>query len=169
MFTTLVAIGVIALILFIIALIIGWATRAPFMDFVAKHSGAFLAVIFICAMLGSLIFEHILLYPPCILCWYQRIFIFPIGIIALTANLRSSKLLQNQVLALSIIGFAIALFHNYLDIFQPAGLDVCGTDGISCSARYVYEFGFVTIPLMSAIVLGSAILLTLIAKYWKTK
>jgi disulfide bond formation protein DsbB len=164
MFTTIIALGTVALQLGIIVLIVGIITRASFVALVAKHAHILLAVIFIGGAVGSLIYEHIFLYPPCILCWYQRLAIFPIAFLAVTGNIKNNIVLRKQILMLAIYGFAVSLFHNYLDIFQPAGLDVCGTDGISCSARYVYEFGYITIPMMSGTILLAGILLMIVLK-----
>lgn len=163
MFNTIAAIGTIALQVGIVVLIIGWITKSPFVATIAKHAGIILAVIFSAATLMSFIYQYGFGYEPCLLCWYQRILIIPIAILAWTADLKSNKVFQNQLLILSIIGFAIALFHVYIDVF-PTGLDVCGATGVSCLVRYVYEFGYITIPVMSATVLGVGILLTLLVK-----
>jgi disulfide bond formation protein DsbB len=163
MFNTIAAIGTIALQLGIVALIIGWIAKVPFVATIAKHAGIILAVIFSAATLMSFIYQYGFGYEPCLLCWYQRILIIPIAILAWTADLKTNKLFQNQLLTLSIIGFAIALFHVYIDVF-PTGLDVCGATGVSCLVRYVYEFGYITIPVMSATVLGAGIVLILLAK-----
>lgn len=163
MFNTFAAIGTIALQVGIVALIIGWIAKAPFVKVVATHAGIILAVIFSAATLMSFIYQYGFGYEPCLLCWYQRIFIIPIALLAWTANVRTNTLFQTQLLTLGILGFAIALFHVYIDIF-PTGIDVCGATGVSCLVRYVYEFGYITIPVMSATVLGAGILLTLLAK-----
>lgn len=162
--TTVLAVGIVALQLGIIVLVIGLITKAPFVALVAKHAHILLAVIFIGGAVGSLIYEHIFLYPPCILCWYQRLAIFPIAFLSVTGKIKSNALLRKQILMLAVYGFAIALFHNYLDIFQPGGVEVCGADGISCAARYVYEFGYITIPMMSGTILLAGILLMFVLK-----
>ena len=163
MFTTIVALGTILLQIGIIVLIIGWVTKAPFVSFVARHSSRILIFIFAGGALISMVYQYGFGYEPCLLCWYQRIPIFSAAIILFTGNIRKSRMLANQVLILSVIGFAIALLHNYIDIF-PTGLDVCGATGPSCLARYVYEFGYITIPMMSGTVLLSGIILTILAK-----
>jgi disulfide bond formation protein DsbB len=163
MFNTIVAIGIILLIVFLIAVIAAWVIRAPFAELVSKYSHIILRFIFAGAMIGSLIFEYVLFYNPCLLCWYQRIAIFSVAILLFTGDIRKSVLLRKQVIILSSLGFAIALLHNYIDIFPSSGIDICGA-GPSCLARYIYEFGFITIPLMSAVVLLSGILLPLLAR-----
>ena len=162
-FNTIVALGAIALQLGIICILVGWAIKAPFVRYIASHTGIILASIFTIATLLSLIYQYGLGYEPCILCWYQRILIIPIALIAWTANMRTSKLLQTQVLTLASIGIAIALFHVGIEQF-PGGIDVCGANGISCTVRYVYEFGYITIPVMSLTTLATGFVLALLAK-----
>jgi disulfide bond formation protein DsbB len=163
MFDTFVALGTIAIQIFIIVMIIAWIMKAPLAVWIAKNSTRILALIFISSTIGSFIYQYGFGYEPCLLCWYQRIAIIPIAILSLTGTLTKSSMLRRQIVILASIGFAIALFHNYIDIFPGSGLDVCGASGVSCLMRYVYEFGYITIPMMSATVLLTGILLPLIA------
>ncbi len=164
MFSTLVAIGTVILQIGILVTLIALFTKqTSVLGWISRNANILLASIFIGATIGSFIYQYGFGFEPCLLCWYQRIFIIPIAILALTGDLRESKLIQKQVLVLAIIGFAIALFHNYIDIF-PTGLDVCGATGPSCLMRYVYEFGYITIPMMSGTVLLAGILLPFIAR-----
>ncbi len=165
MFNTIAALGTVALQIGIVVTIVGWITRAPFVKLVARSAGLLVASIATLAVLLSLIYQYGFGYEPCLLCWYQRIAIFPTAILAWTANLRQSRLLQTQVFALAVPGALIALLHVYIDVF-PTGLDLCGATGPSCLARYVYEFGYITIPMMSLTVLLAILLLALLARYY---
>ena len=130
---------------------------------IATHASTILRVIFIGAALGSFYYSDVLGYTPCLLCWYQRIFIFGIALLSLTTTISKNKLLQNQTILFASIGAAIAAFHNILNWF-PTGITVCGTSGVSCTILYVNTFGFLTIPLMSLITLLAGLLLTLLVK-----
>lgn len=164
MFTTLVAIGTIGIQILTAIFIILWATKSPFLSKIHERSNIILAIIFIGSALGSLIYEYGFGYEPCLLCWYQRIAIFGVALLSLTADIRKSRTLQKQVLLFSLLGLMIAILHNYIDLI-PNGLDICGT-GPSCLKRYIYEFGYITIPMMSLTVLlaGSVLSLSLLAK-----
>lgn len=142
--------------------LISFFAKNSFAKLIAKHSSLLLRVILVGAALGSLTYELILGYSPCTLCWYQRMALFPLAILVFTANIKNSKLLQNQVLTIATIGFGFSLFHNIIDRF-PSVADVCGT-GPSCLLRYVNSFGFVTIQMMAGITLLSIITITLCAK-----
>jgi disulfide bond formation protein DsbB len=163
LFNTLLATGTLAILVFLVLLVVAWLTDNPIAAWTAKHSSVILRIIFAGAVIGSLIYSNYFDYAPCLLCWYERICIYPIAILLFTVNIRKSVLLQGQILLLSSTGFIIALFHNYITVFPETGVDVCGTSGVSCLTRYVYQFGFVSIPLMSAIVLLSGILVTVLA------
>lgn len=103
----------------------------------------------IVATLGSLYFSEIKHYIPCTLCWYQRIFMYPLVIIIAVGIRRHDKKLESYVLPLSILGFLIALYHNLLQYqILPESVAPC-TLAASCTARYTGYFGFITIPLMS--------------------
>src|SRR5579864_5425272 len=85
------------------------------------------------AMLGSLYFSEIKKFPPCILCWYQRILMYPLVLIIAVGILRKDKNLPHYVLPLSAIGTIIAVYHNllYMNII-PESLAPC-VAGVSCT------------------------------------
>lgn len=163
MFNTVVAIGIVLLQIALLVILVTWIAKSDLMKFISKHANLILRFVFVGAIVGSLIYQYVLGYPPCILCWYQRIAIFAVGIILFTSDIRIDKTLQRQVSVLSIAGALVAIFHNIIDMF-PTGLDVCGVGGPSCLARYVYEFGYVTIPMMSLTVLMFGVLIPIIVK-----
>lgn len=104
------------------------------------------------ATLGSLYFSEILHFRPCLLCWYQRILMYPLTIILGVAIMRKDKNVAYYVLPMTILGAAIALYH-YLLQWTP----LAEVTQISCSAygpcREVQALflGFVTIPFLSFI------------------
>ena len=119
--------------------------------FLGKRGILLAFVIALAATLGSLFYSEIAGYAPCDLCWYQRIFMYPqviiLGISLWHKDLGAAK----YGLPLAIIGLVIALYHNYI-ILSGSTLSVCTQStftGVSCLQRYVFEFGYVTIPLMS--------------------
>ena len=109
----------------------------------------FALVISSISTLGSLYFSEVVKFPPCALCWYQRLFMYPIMIIIIIGLWKKDKNLPYFVLPFSIIGLIISIYHNLLyygfisEKFQPC------TIGVSCTARQLDIFGFVTIPLLS--------------------
>lgn len=117
------------------------------------------------ATLGSLFFSELMHFPPCVLCWYQRICMYPLVIILSVGILRKNKELPLYVLPLSIIGLVISIFHNllYYEILPEAAAPC--TAGVSCTTKFIEYFGFVTIPFLSMV---SFILITIgMIVFWK--
>jgi len=101
------------------------------------------------AMLGSLFFSEIAKFPPCVLCWYQRIFMYPIAFILAVGIMRRDKNVSYYVLPLAIIGFLISIYHNLLYYkVLPESAAPC-IQGVSCTTKFIEWGGFVTIPLLS--------------------
>lgn len=103
------------------------------------------------AMIGSLLFSEYLKYPPCSLCWWQRIFMYPQALIFLIAVLSEEIIIFKYTALLTIFGWLFALYHNliYFKIIEPTLLPC--TSGISCTDNQLNYFGFLTIPMMSFI------------------
>ena len=101
------------------------------------------------AMLGSLYFSEILKFPPCILCWYQRILMYPQVILIAVGIYRKDKNLPYYVLPLSLIGTIIAAYHNLLYCkILPESVAPC-VAGVSCTTKFIEFAGFITIPFLS--------------------
>lgn len=101
------------------------------------------------ATLGSLFFSEVLKYPPCVLCWYQRICMYPLVAVFGVALWTGEKSYPKFALPLVVIGFLIAGYHNLLYYHLiPESITPC-QQGVSCTSRQVEYLGFVTIPLMS--------------------
>lgn len=99
--------------------------------------------------LGSLFFSEIMELTPCVLCWYQRILIFPLAIILLVGLFPFDKKVVRYALPLAIIGLLITLYHCLLFFgFIPESLQPC-SQGISCADDSMVLFGFLPIPLLS--------------------
>jgi len=110
---------------------------------------------------GSLFFSEVMDLPPCVLCWYQRIAMYPLVLIIGIGIITEDTRWKVYALPLALIGLALAVYHNlvYYGVI-PESLTPC-TQGVSCSERQIEWFGFVTIPMMglAAFLVISAILL----------
>ncbi len=99
-------------------------------------------------------FSEIAHLPPCVLCWYQRILMYPLVLIIAVGILRKDKGLPFYVLPLSILGMGVALYQYLLQRgILPNSIAPC-TLGVSCTTKYVEYFGFVTIPFLSLMAFG---------------
>ena len=106
------------------------------------------------ATLGSLFFSEIMHFPPCSLCWYQRICMYPLVIILLTGlitNDFNSKSLPvfRYSFPIALLGWLISIYHNLVSFgIIPESASPC-SQGVSCATKYIQWFGFLTIPLLS--------------------
>ncbi|MFA7216948.1 MAG: disulfide bond formation protein B [Candidatus Paceibacterota bacterium] len=101
------------------------------------------------AVVGSLIYSEIVGFPPCDLCWIQRIFIFPIPIIALVAWIKGDRRVVDYILPLSIIGGIVAFYQSLIQWGFNTSVLNCTAEGAECAKVYVLEMGYVTIPFMA--------------------
>lgn len=105
----------------------------------------------IAATLGSLYFSEVMHFIPCTLCWYQRIFMYPLAVILGIAVYRNDLRIYKYVLPLSIIGMLISGYHTLLQkVPYLQKFEMC-TTGIPCSKDYINWLGFITIPLLAFI------------------
>ncbi|MEE4241596.1 MAG: disulfide bond formation protein B [Desulfopila sp.] len=113
----------------------------------------------------SLFFSSVLEYEPCVLCWYQRICLFPMVFIlaaGLFPNFDESVI--KYALPLSIAGGLTAFYHSLLYAgIIPESIQPC-SQGVSCTEKYFELFGFVSIPMLSFIAFSTLIALLLILK-----
>lgn len=101
------------------------------------------------ATLGALFFSELMHIPPCILCWYQRIFMFPLVMILPIGLFPLDRKVVRYTLPLAVSGWLIAVFHLLLVAgLIPDDVKPC-TQGIPCAEDAIVWFGFVTIPLLS--------------------
>lgn len=101
------------------------------------------------ATLGSLFFSEIMEFVPCTMCWYQRIFMYPLVIIFLVNLLYPDNKLFKYSMPLVLTGLGFALYHNLLMWgIIPESAVPC-KQGIPCSTEYFNYFGFINIPFLS--------------------
>lgn len=101
------------------------------------------------ATISSLYFSEYLHLPPCVLCWWQRIFMYPLVLILAVGLIRQDRHVVWNVLPLAGLGTLVAFYHNLLYYgLLPEAAAPCST-GVSCTTRLIDWFGFISIPLLS--------------------
>lgn len=110
------------------------------------------------AVAGSLFYSNIIGFDPCVLCWWQRIFMYPQVIIFFFAVIKRRSDVFLFTLPLSIIGGLIAIYQILLPYIESYGLG-CGVTTVSCTKLYINAFGYITIPVMSLTVFAILIIL----------
>jgi len=140
-----------------------------------KQSNVNWTILFLCWLLaslsttGSLFFSSVMEFIPCVLCWYQRICLFPLVVILGTGLLSFDKNIVKYSLPLAVVGWLIALYHTLLySGIIPESIQPC-SQGVSCTEEYIDLFGFITIPMLSLLSFSTIIALLLILQRRMTK
>lgn len=114
--------------------------------------------------MGSIFFSHTMQFPPCVLCWYQRIFLFPLVFVFTTGLFCHDSGSVRYGMPLALAGWLIALYHNLLYVgIIPESIQPC-TQGVSCTESYIELFGFLSIPMLSLLSFSTIIILLTILK-----
>lgn len=103
----------------------------------------------IVATFGSLYFSEIKHFEPCDLCWYQRIFMYPMTILLGIAYVKKDWHMSLYAIVLSGIGGIISIYHYSLQKLNFAGDAPLFCGRTPCTAQYIDWFGFITIPLLA--------------------
>jgi disulfide bond formation protein DsbB len=99
--------------------------------------------------LGALFLSEVVGVPPCVLCWYQRVFMFPLVFVLAVGLFPFDPRVLRYAAPLAIGGWLVAAYHVLLTWgVIPETLSPC-TQGIPCSKVEAVWFGFITIPLLS--------------------
>lgn len=153
-----------AIVLCLLALLFKRGRRAV-VPFVRSSALLIVVVLSVVSVAGTLVMQYAGALAPCLLCWWQRVFMYPIALIALIAFFKNERFakIADYVLALSVIGALVALYQHLLQVLPQGALIPCDATN-DCAVRSVFEFNFVTIPWMAFTVFAAIILVSWIAR-----
>lgn len=99
---------------------------------------------------GSLFFSEVANFIPCELCWYQRIFMYPLPIVTLLAALANDHRVARYLLPLPVIGAGVSVYHLLVEngVVKEAQSCKFSAPG-GCATKWINEFGYVTIPTLA--------------------
>jgi disulfide bond formation protein DsbB len=122
-------------------------------NFISKRAYVLAFFLSLTATLSSLFISEIGRLQPCLLCWYQRIFMYPQPILLLIALFKKEFVLKTYLITLNITGSIIALYHYLLQILPKSQIITCNKPltgiSISCTENYNFYFGYMSFPLMA--------------------
>lgn len=123
-------------------------------------------VVALVATAGSLFFSEVMELPPCILCWYQRIAMYPLVLLIGVGIATRDRNWKRFALPLAGAGLVVSIYHNLLYYgLIPESLTPC-KEGISCTTVQLEWLGFITIPLMA---LTAFVLVTAFSIIYRSK
>ncbi|MGC8775814.1 MAG: disulfide bond formation protein B [Minisyncoccia bacterium] len=135
--------------------------------FLKENSFLLAFIIAFTATLGSIFYFEIFKVEPCLLCWYQRILMYPQALILGLALYKNDKNIKNYIIFLSIIGLGIALYHNLIQINSNLNTICSINSNLSfgdCSSKYIIGLNYITIPFMSLLSFSLILVLMLFNK-----
>lgn len=120
------------------------------------------------SVFGSLFFSEIMRLPPCNLCWYQRIFIYPVAIIILSGFFINSKDTNKFILPFTVMGLVFSIYHNLI-YYKIISVIIPCNESAPCTAQQLNYLGFITIPLLSLVAFTSLFILNRLAAFTDSK
>jgi len=143
--------------------------KNKYLAFIDKHYLQLGFLISLASSLFALVYSEIIGYVPCYLCWYQRVFSFPLVFIFATAIWFKDRKIVKYVLPLLSIGFLISVYQNFIYYFTPDAANIpCDASGASCYQHLVSEFGgYISIPMLALSMFLGLITIVLVAHFYK--
>jgi disulfide bond formation protein DsbB len=122
------------------------------------------------SFLLSLFYSNIVGYPACELCWIQRIFLYPQLVLFSMELYKKEKSIVDFSIVFAILGSLTSIYHIYVENGGANVLSCANPSAgtISCATRYIYEFGYITMPVM-ALTLSLFIIVILFNYKYMTK
>lgn len=138
-----------------------------FLDYINKH---FLFLVFLLSFLSSvfpLVYSEIIGYLPCYLCWWQRIFMFPLVFMFGVALWGRDRRVVTYAIPLVSVGFLISIYQNFFYYFGDSSNLLCDPSGVSCYQRLVSEFGgYISIPMLALTAFFALLTLLAVAHFY---
>lgn len=136
------------------------------LSFLKKYSYELSLLFSVSGVIGSLVYSEFIGFEPCFLCWWQRIFLYPMAIILFVALFKRERNVTDYLLSLSIPGTLIALYHSYIQWFGSPAISFCSD--ANCFIVYFTQLGYVTLPFMAFSAFLLVVLLMFVEKYFKS-
>jgi len=115
---------------------------------------------------GSLYLSEVAGFPPCKLCWYQRIAMYPLVIVLGLAAWRKDYSVGRYVVPLCGIGGVISVYHIMVERMPALEGGACDPTN-PCSIIWVQHLGYMTIPTMALSGFALITTLCLTARAWQ--
>jgi disulfide bond formation protein DsbB len=102
------------------------------------------------ATAGSLFFSEVANFVPCEMCWYQRIFMYPLAIVTLQLAIFSDYRPARYLLPLPVLGAGFSVYHLLIEqgVVKQSQTCLISAPG-GCATKWINEFGYVTIPVLA--------------------
>ena len=139
--------------------------KNPLAEFIGNLAGRYGILLgFVFSLFGlvmSLVYSEYFGVEPCGLCWLSRVFMYPQALLfGIALFIRDTKIALYSIW-LSAFGAAISLYHHYLQMGGHSVLPCPASGAADCAKRFIFEFGYITFPLVGFSVFAFLIVLML--------
>ncbi|MDA2169239.1 disulfide oxidoreductase [Bacillus cereus] len=138
------------------------------MSIIRKYQIAIAWMIATSATVISLIFSEWMKLPPCDLCWYQRMAMYPLVLILGIGMFRKDSNVSTYAFPFACIGLMLSVYQITIQAFPNSEMQICSV-GVSCTKDYLNLFGFISIPMLSFVGFLAIIILLYIKSDGETK
>lgn len=125
------------------------SSRKLIQNFVHKYPLELIFVISSGALVFSVWYSNVINFPPCELCWVQRLFMYPQVLLSLLAIHKKDKSIIGYLFPMTLLGGFVAFYHSLVHWGVGVGILACTSVGAECAKVYVLEYGYITIPFMA--------------------
>lgn len=163
MLAVLAVVAQVALAAFAVVLLLRLAgVRGPLRAVRESLAGTELWLAFLVALVataGSLFFSEIEHFVPCKLCWFQRIAMYPLVLLALPAFF-GDRLAARWFLPLPVVGLGVSVWHILVERGVVEDTQSCRISAPGgCATKWIEELGYITIPTLAATAFAACIVL----------
>lgn len=137
-------------------------------DIVGKYGFIFAFLVALFSTIGSLFYSMAIGWDPCVLCWYQRIFMYPLVLLLPLAMWRKEEgRIADYALLLATPGLLFTVYHHLIQMgVMPSAF--CSADvAASCAQRFIFELGYITMPFMALVAFALIILFVFARKQYE--
>jgi len=135
---------------FLLGLLFFGNRKNKIFDFIDKHFiylGFFVSLI---SIIFSLVYSEVIRFTPCMLCWWQRVFLFPQVFLFGIALWDKDRKVIRYSLPLLCVGFLVSIYQNLIYYFGNSSGSICDFSGVSCFQHLVSVFGgYISIPMLA--------------------
>lgn len=138
-----------------------------YLDFIDKHFLILSFLISLSASVFPLVYSEIIHFLPCVLCWWQRVFMFPLALMFAVALWDKDRRVIRYALPLLSAGFLISVYQNFFYYFGENSSAPCDASGVSCYQHLVSDFGgYISIPMLALTAFFALLTLLAVAHFY---
>ena len=129
--------------------LVGPRSRAVSVRELGPYALPVAAVVASVATLGSLYLSEVEGFVPCLLCWVQRGFMYPLALLLIVASVKSLRWVGPVALVMAVLGAGVGAYHFGEQRGWVGGSEQFCDASAPCTYIWVEQFGFMSIPFMA--------------------